>query len=480
MAFQDLREFLTRLDEEKEISRIQAEVDWDLEIGAISRRAIELRAPALLFEKVRGYAGDYRVLANLLSGSRPTHARLAIALGLPRDTPPLELIATYREKSKNRIKPVRVDTGPCKEEIHMGEEVNLLEFPVPLIHGRDGGRYLGTWHIDVNKDPDTGWVNWATYRHMIHDEKTLGWLAVPFQHGPSIYYEKYESRGQPMPMAIAIGMDPVYNVVANTAFPYGVCEADVIGGVRGTPVEVVKCETLDLEVPANAEIVLEGVVLPGERKLEGPFGEYTGYEAGARMPRPVLRVQCITHRKNPILTMCNPGKPWEEDAVMDSITVSAMLENELEARGIPFKSVYVVPPALGVVVAVKPPYGGFAQTVASAIWASKPGFSRSYIFVVGEDVDVTNPEDVLWCLTTRLHPQKGIHIQSDAPGSPLRPFLGREEKEKGMAPRVLFDATFPHHWTSEDTPEIIDFEHGWPQEVRDKVLARWAEYGVGS
>ena len=265
MAFRDLREYIAKLEEEGELRHIKTEVDWNLELGAISRRAIELRAPAPLFENIKGYPAGYRVLANLMSGTRPSHGRLAIAMGLPKATPILKLIDEFAERVQSQVKPLIVKTGPCKEVIRLGDAVNVLDLPVPLIHGRDGGRYIGTWHIDINKDPDTGWVNWGMYRHMVHDEKTLGWRATPYQHGPNIYYQKYESRGQPMPMAIAIGTDPLSSVAAATSFPAEITEAEAAGGLRGAPVELVKCETIALEVPATSEIVLEGMVYPGER-----------------------------------------------------------------------------------------------------------------------------------------------------------------------------------------------------------------------
>ncbi len=477
MAFRDLREYIDKLEEEGELRRIGAEVDWNLEIGAISRRAIELRAPAQLFENVKGYPRGYRVFANLLAGTRPPYGRLALAMGLPKDTPTLELIEVFAQRTRNSVNPTIVNTGPCKEVIRKGDDVNVLDLPVPLIHGKDGGRYIGTWHIDINRDPDTGWVNWGMYRHMVHDEKTLGWLATPYQHGPGIFYQKYEARGEPMPMAIAIGTEPLCSVAATSGFPAQISEASVAGGLREAPVELVKCETIDLEVPATSEIVLEGMVYPGERRMEGGFGEFTGYDAGGRMPRPVFRVQCITHRKNPILTMCNPGKGWEENDVVLCISGSAVLKNELESRGLPFKSVYVLPPSMSVIVSAQPQYSGYAHTLAGAIWSVKGGVNKPYVFVVGEDVDVTDPEDILWCLTTRLHPRRGIHIQEEAPISPLSPFLSKEDKKTGAGARILLDATFPYGWTDEERPVVIDLEHGWPQDVRDKVLARWGEYG---
>ena len=478
VALRDLREYVARLEAEGELRHVKTEVDWDLELGAISRRAIELRGPAPLFENVKGYPPGYRVLANLMSGTRPAHGRLALAMGLPKETPILKLIEDFGDRGLNAIKPMIVNSGPCKEEIHVGDDVNVLEFPVPLIHGKDGGRYIGTWHIDVNKDPDTGWVNWGMYRHMVHDGKSLGWLATPYQHGPHIYYQKYEARGEPMPMAIAIGTEPLCSVAAATSFPSEVSEVEVAGGLRKAPVELVKCETIDLEVPATSEIVLEGMVYPGERRMEGSFGEFTGYDAGGRAARPVFRVQCITHRKDPILTMCNPGKGWEENDVVFTINGSATIRNELRSRGIPFKSVYVLPPSMSVVVSAKHQYHGYAHTLASAIWSMKGGINRPYIFIVGEDVDVTDPEDLLWCLTTRLHPARGIHVLNETPISPLTPFLSAEDKKRGTGARVIFDATFPYGWSEEERPIVVDLEHAWPADVRERVLARWAEYGM--
>lgn len=478
MPYRDLREFLERLEAEGELLKIRAEADWNLEIGAISSRSIANKGPALLFENIKDYSQGYRILANPLAGTRPmVHGRLALAMGLPKDTPPAQLMDHFGEKCLGLVKPVRVDWGPCKEEVHHGDEANLLEFPVPFIHGTDGGRYMGTWHIDVVQDPDTGWVNWGTYRHMLHDSKTLGWSSTPFQHGPGIFINKYEARGQAMPMAIAIGTEPMCTVVATSPLPAGVSEADVAGSLRGQPVELVKCETNDLEVPATAEIVLEGVVLPGERKMEGGFGEFTGYDAGGQRPRMVFHVNCITHRKNPILPMTVPGRGWEEDAVLNSIADSALLANELRKLELPFKSVYIMAPAMAVVVSTKPQYAGFVHTVAAAVWGSKSGIPRPYLIVVGEDVDVTNAEEVLWCLTTRVHPAKDIHILNSTPCGTLTPFLWDDERPYGRGARAVFDANFPYEWPANRKPTIVDFEHAWPADVQERVLSRWREYG---
>ncbi|MBI4317972.1 MAG: UbiD family decarboxylase [Chloroflexi bacterium] len=477
MAYKDLRQFIQQLEEHGELNRVSAQVDWDLEVGAISRRAIDRKSGVILFDNVRGYPG-HRIMANVVGPTKPVHGIFSLALGLPKETPVLDLIDWFGRKANEAIPPRVVDWAPCKENIVTGNDVNLLDFPVPKIHGTDGGRFIGTWHVDVNRDPDTGWVNWSTYRHMVLDEKRLGWLALPGQHGPGIFYQKFEARGQVMPMAIAIGIDPVSAIAADSGVPAQKDEADFAGALQGEPVEVVRCETNDLYVPASSEIVLECHVVPGERDWEGPFGEFTGYAAGSRLRRPVIHVDCITYRNDPILTMSNMGKPWDEVAIMNSVITSALLGDALRQQGIPFKAIYCPPPSLCPIVAAKSQYAGFIHSVAGAVWSSKAGLYRPYVMLVGEDVDVTNLDEVFWCLTSRLHPSKGIHVQKDAPGQHLFPFLSQAERERWRGARVALDATFPPDWPAEEVPTIMDFENGWPQEVRDIVLSRWSEYGV--
>jgi phenylphosphate carboxylase alpha subunit len=480
MAFEDLRAFLDTLEAEGELARVTTEVDWDLELGAISRRAMDLHGPALLFEKLTGYPpGSGRVLANIF-GKTPgePHGRFALALGLPKDIPTMDLIAEFGRRSHERIPPRRVATAPCKENVLVGDAVDVTRFPTPFIHGPDGGRFLGTWHVNVTKDPDSGLVNWGLYRHMIHDARTLGWFGGPVQHGMGVYLQKYQPRNQPMPMAIAIGTEPLSTAIAGCPVATGVAEADMVGGLRGEPVDVVPCETIDLEVPATSEIVLEGEVLPHERLPEGPFGEFTGYMTPDRAPRPVFRVKCITYRNDPILTISNIGKPWDEESVLGSVAWSAMLAEDLRARGYEFRSLYVPPPLQAVIVAVRHLYPGYAHSLASAIWSSKLGFYRPYLFFVGEDVDVTNMEDVFWCMTTRLHPERGVHVHQNTPALSLWPWLSAEERQRRSCPRILFDATFPPELSAEQLPIIIDFTHGWPQHIQERVLQRWDEYGI--
>lgn len=472
--YRDLRDFLAALRAEGELHTVSAEVDWDLEIGAITRLGIERGLPAMLFEHIKGYPEGYRVLANLLTATKPVkQGRLALGLGLPKDTPPSELIDEFGRRMKDRVAPREVTDGPCKRNVVLGDEVDLLRFPVPLLHAGDGGRYIGTWHLTISEDPDTGWVNWGIYRHMIHSRNSMSILSFPPQHGGQ-HYAKYEARDEPMPIAIAIGTDPVCSIAADTQLPAGEDEASLAGALRGEPVELVKCETNDLYVPAGSELVVEGFVRPHERKLDGPFGEYTGYLGRDPVNVPIIDVSCVTYRDDPILTVSNMGKPWDEAGVISSIAVSAIVAADLRRKNIDCTAVYCPPPDFGVIIAVRPQYVGYAHTVASAVWGSKVGIHRPFVIVVEDDVDVTDLEDVYWCLVTRMNPERNIHVFRNTPGHSLFPFLTQAEREARRGSRVLMDATFP---TDEEPPLVLDFEHGWPPEVRQKVLDRWQEYG---
>lgn len=466
------------MENEGELLRINSEVDWNLEIGAITRRCNDLKAAAPIFENIKGYPKNFRVLGNILGPTKPViQGRISLALGLPKNTPTLKLIDEFGMRMKKKpIKPKIVNSGPCKENIIKGKDLDLFRFPAPLIHEKDGGRYIGTWHIDITKDPDTGLVNWGTYRHMIHDRRTLGHSSAPSHH-LTLQFKKNIERGVDMPIAIAIGTEPISSIIAGTSISHPPDEPDVVGAMRGEAIELVGCETLDLEVPATAEIVIEGIMKINTTKDEGPFGEFTGYSASGKVPNWTIDVKCITYRDNPILTMTNMGKPWDEYAVLESIVSSALFASELKGKGLSYKSVYIPPPPLAVIISAKPMFAGYAHTLASAIWSSYRGIDIPFVIVVGDDVDVTNIEDVFWCFISRMHPDNGIHIIKGAPTNPLFPFVTDEEKKSNIGSKALFDATFPFSLLKEKIPPIIDFEKAWPKVIREKVISRWAEYG---
>jgi len=482
-AFRDLREFLDLLEAHGELQRVKEEVDWNLEIGAIVRRCYDLGAPAPFFEKVKDYPKGYRALgAPLGPSSRKGHslyARTAMALGLGPDTPVKEIMDCYLQRKERPIKPVLVKSGPCKENVLLGKDLDLLKFPVPLIHGGDGGRYIGTWHTVVTKDPDSSWVNWGMYRLMVHDRNTMGCL-FPVQQHIGQMYQKYEARNLPMPAAVAIGGQPVIPIVSCSQLPPYVNEVEIAGALQGEPIALVKCETLDLEVPATAEIVLEGEVLPHERRTEGPFGEYMGYEAGKASPKPVFRVNAITYRNDPIFTFSSMGMPIHEGQTVTTVIKGAEIYAELRRLGLPVKGVFIPPYAVGhmAVISTETPFINFAKRVAHAVWATKPGLFTYYIVVVEADVDPTNMDEVIHAIATKCHPVNGIHPVSHIPGFPvLLPFLPPKERLLGDAAGVIFDCTWPKDWPAETIPVKATLENLWPREIQEKVLKKWESYG---
>ncbi len=475
MPFKDIREFIARLEKEGEVQRIEEEVDWNLEAGAMLRRSTEQLLPAPFFQKVKDYPEGYRLFGATLAKYR----RIAIAMDMAPDTPVKKLIEEYLKRKQSPIKPVLVNDGPCKENIHVGNEVDLLEFPVPMVHEGDGGRYIGTFHLTITKDLDSDWVNWGMYRHMLHNKNSIGiQLATPARHLWQMYTKSYEPKNKLMEVAIAIGVEPISAFCAQSTLPYGISEVDIAGGIRGEPVELIKCETIDLAVPATAEIVLEGEIRPGETMDEGPFGEYAGYVVSAREPKPVIHVKAVTHRNNPILTMTCPGLPVEDQSASALITGAEFLES-LRARGLPVSGVHVPAETATflAVVAIKPPFANVADEVAHVIWASGHGRGTPYIIVVEDDVDPFDMAQVIHAMATKCHPYRGITRLEHAAGTGALPFLNQHEKKYKMGARVYFDCTWPRDWEPSDVPKRVSFDTAYPPEIQQKALAKWHKYG---
>jgi 4-hydroxy-3-polyprenylbenzoate decarboxylase len=282
-----------------------------------------------------------------------------------------------------------------------------------------------------------------------------------------------------MEFAVVVGTEPISTIMAATRCLPGVDEASVAGAIRRKPVELTKCETVDLYVPATAEIVIEGIVPPHERVSEGPFGEYTGYLPPDSTPKPVFKVTAITHRTNPIQVHSVMGVPVDDSAVVTTVIRAANILEELKNKGFPVKTVYCPPEAVChmAIISTKVPFANFAKHLAFAVWGSSPGRTTWYLIVVNDDVDVTSWEEVLWALTTRLHPQRGIFTTGASWGIRLLPFVSEYERENGLGSQVLFDCTWPKEWPEEQIPKVASFEGVWPEEIRQKVLRNWEAYG---
>lgn len=481
MAYKDVRQYVSALEEHGELRRVKREVDWDLEAGAIMRLVNEKSLPSPLFQRIKGYPSEYKIFGCPMNTCR----KFAIAMELSPETSRRELEDIYRQRISKRVQPIIVDKSkaPCKENIDVGDQVDLFKFPAPMLHDGDGGRYLCTWHVTVTKDPDTGWVNWGMYRHMIRDKNSLVGVIRPAAHIGVQFYRKYKPRKLPMPFAIAIGTEPISSFVAACKLPMNVNEADVAGALRQEPVELVKCETTDLEVPATSEIVLEGEISPTEEDWEGPFGEYTGYSANPRDKKPVYNAKAVTYRNNPILTASCMGTPVDESDIVQSISRSAQILAKLQENGIAVVAVNVAPECIGflVIVSVRARVAqipNLAHSAASCIWGSEEGANIPYVIVVDDDVDVYNLGQVLHAVATKCHPYRGISRVEFATGTPFMPFLSPHERSQRISSKVMFDCTWPLHWDPvTDVPTRTSFDTAYPKEIRDHVLKNWEGYG---
>jgi 4-hydroxy-3-polyprenylbenzoate decarboxylase len=476
MAYKDLRDFIETLRLEGQLAEVSAEVDWRYEIGGIVRKNLDRKGPALLFKNIKEYHTP------LFTCGTSTYSRLALALGLPPHQSLEGIISYFRERIKSPIKARKITSGPCQENTLKGDKVDVLKFPVPLWQERDGSRYVGTWHGVITKDPETGWTNAGMYRVMVHDRKTLGILIARDQH-IGLHYGKYRKMNRPMPVAIVIGMDPVLPLVFLTPLPVQMDEYDFAGGLRGEAVELVKCETIDLEIPASAEIVIEGEIPPEERKGEGPFGEWLGHYGGKAKPRPVLNVHCITYRNNPILRGALEGKPVNEDHICACVVLSALAHNFLtETLGITGIRGVHFPAVSGgwgmAIVSLNQRYPAHSRTVAHALLGCKMGAILKNVIIVDDDIDPFNLDEVWWAMVSRLQASRGITVLQRGKGAFMDP--SQLPELQGFADTLMIEAVKPYEWKPRTEWGNKRFPPtAYPsQDVMDKVEKRWKELGI--
>jgi UbiD family decarboxylase len=476
MPFNDLRGFIDHLEKEDELAIVNTEVDWKREIQGIVRKTFDSQGPALLFKNVKDHNSP------LFVGGTATYDRFAVALRLHKKTELVDLIMAFASKIRTSIKSEVITSGPCKENIIKNDNIDITKFPVPLWNDMDGGRYFGTWHALVTKDPETDWINAGMYRMMIHDKNTLGVLLANDQH-IGMHYRKYRDMNKAMPAAVVVGMDPVVPIAAATPFAAGVCEYDMAGALRGSPLELVKCETSDLLVPATAEIVVEGEIPPNERRMEGPFGEWMGHYGGNPRPRPVFNIKCITFRNNPIYQGTMEGKPVNEDHICTSVSLSALTTNFLtDVCGITgIRGVYFPASAGGwgmAVISLKQHYPGHSRVAVHALLGSKTGAFVKNVIVVDEDVNPFSLEDVSWALVTRLQASRGINILHRGKTAVLDP--SQSTDMRGFTDTLIIEAVKPYEWkprsewNNERFPPVA-----YPaDDIMEMVTANWHKYGI--
>ncbi len=438
VAYGDMRGWIKALDAAGELARIDAEVDWNIELGTVARLAQGAAdGPALIFNNIRDYGANSRC-RQVMTGTLASYRRLAMLMGLPPETHPRELVKLGRTILTEGIAPKIVKTGPVKENVVKGDDVDLNEFPVPQWNRIDGGRYILTYGGVVTKDPNSGIMNVGVYRGMVAGKNLipiLMWRAQHIGHHVTAWQQKGHKE---MPVAVAIGWEPSMDFVGGSPVPKDMCEYDVIGAIRGAPVELVKCETVDLHVPATAEIVIEGYlgIDPESYAMEGPFAEFTGYVAGDRSPKPAIRVTCITHRTDPILRGTIEGSmpgSYSENGVCSSIMRAATAWNVLDRAGVPGVTDVWCPPVqagTNIFVQIKQSYRNQAKQVANALWGSSAAHVRyKHVTVVDDDIDIHDYAAVDWAIAYRVNAgEDDIVIMPSTFGAGLDPSTRRRDR----------------------------------------------------
>ena len=467
----DLREWLDGIESLGELKRLHG-AHWDREIGAVSSLyERHLGGAALLFDEVPDHRPADRVLTNTLMSNR----RIAYTLGADPNSSALELVDYWRTVSRDLpLEAVRVvDDGPVNENVQDGDDVDLLRFPTPRWHEHDGGRYIGTGCVVVMHDPDTEWINVGTYRVMLHDERHVGLYISPGKHGRLIR-ERWWSRGEPCPVSISLGQDMLLTALGGIEVPYGKSEYEVAGGLRGEGNAVLMSDITGLPIPASAEIVIEGFLHEGDERDEGPFGEWTGYYVGGRKPAPVLRVERVRHRDDPILLGVLTGRPPTDDTYYRGVLRSALIWDQLAGAGIPGVTGVWVHEASGgrlwVNVSVQQMYAGHAKQVGLVASQCHAGaYANRFVVVVDDDIDVANANDITWALCTRMDPAEDMTVLKGSWSSGLDP-MAYPSDTPSFNSRVVIDACRP--WLRRSTfPAVIDP----PADLKAEVIAKWRD-----
>lgn len=488
-----LRDYITALEEIGEIQHIGTEVDWNLEMGAVIRRSYDLRAPAPLFTNITGYAGSgFRVLGAPGALSGPAHplARIALSLGLPATATGRQVIeAVAAARGRPGVPPVQVDRpeAPCKQNVARGAGIDLYRFPTPLIHGNDGGRYIQTYGMNIVATPDGSWTNWSVNRMMIAGRDRLACLIPPPQH-LGIIRAKWAALGQPMPIVLALGVEPALPFAGGMPLPEGADESHFVGALFGEGIEVSRAETNGLPVPATAEIVIEGHVLPEETATEGPMNEYPGYNATEASPKPVFAVDAVTWRDGAILPVVAAGPPPEEDHTVTGTMHAAELLYQLRQAGLPVTLAWVLVESAfhWLTVAVRPDWpeafgghsGELARRIGEVTFAGKAGFGVPKILLVEDDIDITSVSEVVWAFATRAHPAHGeVRFPAEPAQVAGEVYLDEAERHSYRAGKVVYNCLLADRFDTKDRPVKGDLEHGWPAHIRQRVLDNWHAYG---
>ncbi len=481
----DLRGFIKILEERGQLKRISALVDPDMEIAEISNRMLQKGGPGLLFENVKG--ASFPVAVNLMG----TVERICWAMNMERpeelETLGKKLSMLQQPKPPKKIsqaidfgkvlfdvvkaKPGRDFFPPCQQVVIEGNDLDLNKLPLIRPYPGDAGKII-TLGLVITKDCETGIPNVGVYRLQLqsHNTMTVHWLSV---RGGARHLRKAAERGKKLEIAIALGVDPLIIMAAATPIPVDLSEWLFAGLYGGSGVNLARCKTVDLEVPADAEIVLEGTITPGEVLPDGPFGDHMGYYGGVE-DSPLVRFQCMTHRKNPIYLTTFSGLPPKEEAMM-AIALNRIYTPILRQQVSEIVDFFLPMEALSykaAIISIDKAYPGQARRAALAFWSALPQFTYTkFVIVVDKDINVRDPRQVVWAISSKVDPTRDVFI---LPNTPFDTLDFASEK-LGLGGRMGIDAT------TKIPPET---EHEWGEplksdtDVATMVDRRWAEYGL--
>lgn len=441
MAYDDLRGFLGALEDEGQLLRITDEVLPEPDLAAAANAACRLGegAPALYFDNVTGFR-DPRIAMNV-HGSWRNHA---LALGLPAHTSVKDQVEEFARRWDDfPVPPVRREDAPWREHTREGADVDLFQvLPLFRLNDGDGGFYLDKAAV-VSRDPedpdDFGKQNVGTYRLEVIGRDRLAIQPVPM-HDIALHLRRAESRGEDLPVAIALGNDPVTTIVAGMPVGYDQSEYEMAGALRGSPVPIATAPLTGLDVPWGSEVVVEGVIESRKRQIEGPFGEFTGhYSGGRRMP--VIRIERISHRTDPVFESLYLGMPWTEVDYLVGPNTCVPLLKQLRAE---FPEVQAVNAmythGLAVIISTRKRYGGFAKAVGMRAMTTPHGLGYvAQVIVVDEDVDPFDLPQVMWAMSSKVNPKDDVVVVPNLPVVELAPAAS----PPGVTSKMIIDATTP-------------------------------------
>jgi 4-hydroxy-3-polyprenylbenzoate decarboxylase len=468
-ALSDLRTCLDIAGEMGELEVIEG-ADPHLEMGALYELSLKHAVPPiLLFRKLKGFPDDYRIVCNVRSSR------------VLNDGAGLELVQNYRKHRRKASQPIAseyVGDGPAFENVRMDNQVDVLAFPAPKWHANDGGQYIGTECMVIAKDPDSDWINVGTYRVSVRDSKTLSIFIEPGKHADLIR-KKWWARGEHCPMVVSVGQAPALGAAAAMTAPEQVCEFDVAGGRIGRPIKLVRGRVTGVPFPSDAELVYEGF-MPSHEELamtEGPFGEWPGYYTSSG-PEPVLQVKAIYHRNDPIQCATPPVRPIYPGSYFgtagSALIRAAALWDDLEAAGVPgIKGVWKLPGGGSRfinVIAIEQLHAGHAKMAGLvAAGCGSSTYLGRIIIIVDDDIDITDPVQVMWAVATRWDPKTATDIIDGVWTGLIDPMLLPERRAAGdlTNSRIIIYAVRPFAW-KDDFPKVNAVDPDYAAEVARK------------